>query len=371
MNLKFTSMLSVALMVSFAGMNTAHAEIYKYKDANGRWQFTDKKPESAANVKVIGKPSSGESPAAPENRAAWKNLAKQFENKYSPKSVVEHATLSVVSIETPLGVGSGFFVSEAGYLVTNKHVIRPKSSSSWKKTQDELEDAEQNLDRLFSDLRMGSRDLDRMEKDLGRLKHEVENPGRYYDGATRDDYDAYRERYYHENARYKQTLKEARQMKADFNLRKASFRARSSSASLSQHFKVTFKDGSTGQAELIKISNQLDLALLRVSGYITPYLELGIGETLSQGKEVYAIGSPLGHRDSVTSGIITRISGQEIITDAKILPGNSGGPLLDKSGKVLGVNTQKLMAGVAEGSDGFGVAIYIGAAYEEFGDIIK
>lgn len=100
-----------------------------------------------------------------------------------------------------------------------------------------------------------------------------------------------------------------------------------------------------------------DIALVRTTLNQTP---LGAGPArLHLGEDVYAIGSPLGLRGSVSHGIISasRSSGPDgasIQTDAAINPGNSGGPLVDVHGHVLGVTTAR-----ANGAQGIGFAIPI------------
>lgn len=82
-----------------------------------------------------------------------------------------------------------------------------------------------------------------------------------------------------------------------------------------------------------------DLALLGSDARLEPLLpaqEARIGDT------VFAIGSPLGTRGTITQGIISNIEGQIYQIDARIFQGNSGGPLLNEQGGVVGVNTQKI-----------------------------
>lgn len=73
----------------------------------------------------------------------------------------------------------------------------------------------------------------------------------------------------------------------------------------------------------------------------------------SVGDPVIAIGSPFGLEGSVTTGIVSRIEDDWYQTSALINPGNSGGPLLDREGRVLGINTLS----VGGGGSGIGAAI--------------
>ena len=79
---------------------------------------------------------------------------------------------------------------------------------------------------------------------------------------------------------------------------------------------------------------------------------------------VFAVGSPLGLADNMTAGVVTRVRGDHIMTDAKILPGNSGGPLITETGKVIGINTLKLARNA--NAEGFGLAIPVGVASAQF-----
>jgi hypothetical protein len=108
-------------------------------------------------------------------------------------------------------------------------------------------------------------------------------------------------------------------------------------------------NGQTTVAGVVTSSPHLDLAVLRVHvvNHDQVVLPLAEARDVKIGSEVVAIGSPLGLRNTVTRGIVSgmRVSqGVNLIqTDAAINPGNSGGPLIDRYGRVIGVNTLKLV----------------------------
>jgi S1-C subfamily serine protease len=125
--------------------------------------------------------------------------------------------------------------------------------------------------------------------------------------------------------------------------------------------RLRFADGRSGAASVVSMADGVDLALLRPApGSAAPaILELSSVRGVRPGQEVVAIGSALGVlQNTVTRGIVSAIRqdrGVRLLqTDAAINPGNSGGPLLDRMGKVVGVNTMK--AGGSAASIGFAVA---------------
>ena len=129
------------------------------------------------------------------------------------------------------------------------------------------------------------------------------------------------------------------------------------------------------QATVVGVDIKTDLALLSVkpSEDLKP-LDLGDSDALRVGDVVLAIGNPFGYAHTVTSGIISakgRVIGTGpydnfLQTDASIHPGNSGGPLLDLRGRVIGINT----AISAEGS-GIGFAIPINMVKTIVKDLAK
>ncbi|WP_371820357.1 Do family serine endopeptidase [Verticiella alkaliphila] len=109
---------------------------------------------------------------------------------------------------------------------------------------------------------------------------------------------------------------------------------------------VTLADGREFKAEVIGSDQRTDVALLKVDIKDAPVLNIGDPKTLKKGQWVLAFGSPFGLDSTVTSGIVSAIGRDTgdylpfIQTDVAVNPGNSGGPLIDMSGNVVGINSQ-------------------------------
>ena len=115
--------------------------------------------------------------------------------------------------------------------------------------------------------------------------------------------------------------------------------------------------GTQYNATLLGIDEYKDLAVLAVKDVSFPYLEIADLSTMKTGDDIYAIGAPMGMTYTLTKGGISSkerlIENQTYIQlDAPINEGNSGGPLLNDDGQVLGINTLKMLD-----SEGIGLAI--------------
>ena len=113
---------------------------------------------------------------------------------------------------------------------------------------------------------------------------------------------------------------------------------------------ITFEQN-TRNAEFIGFNDELDIALLKISGDYNS-LKLSDSNDVQIGEKVIAIGNPLGLQFSVSEGIVSAvhrigINGIDayIQTDAALNPGNSGGPLINKQGEVIGINNFKIGSG--------------------------
>jgi S1-C subfamily serine protease len=134
---------------------------------------------------------------------------------------------------------------------------------------------------------------------------------------------------------------------------------------------VTFIDGNRYTANVVGTDIYNDLAVLKIIGNLTKPvtpLQLGNSSALEVGDQVIAIGNPFGLDDTMTTGIVSQkgrllpdttlgFSIPDVIqTDALIDPGNSGGPLLNMQGQVIGINTAAIISDKGSFS-GIGLAI--------------
>jgi serine protease Do len=117
------------------------------------------------------------------------------------------------------------------------------------------------------------------------------------------------------------------------------------------------------KAKIVGVDKETDLAVLKIDAEKLPALEIGDYRKLRQGQLVLAFGSPEGLEDSMSMGVISSVMRQPdpdkprvyIQTDAAVNPGNSGGPLVDLDGTVVGINT--FILSESGGSEGLNFAI--------------
>jgi putative serine protease PepD len=135
---------------------------------------------------------------------------------------------------------------------------------------------------------------------------------------------------------------------------------------------VKFQDGTTRTAKVLGTDNATDVAVLSVdpSGLTLHPLTLGSSASLSIGDQVAAIGDPFTYDRSLSTGVVSGLDrtisapngftvAHAIQTDAALNPGNSGGPVLDASGRVIGIVDQIATNGSSQTSSGVGFAVPI------------
>jgi len=302
-----------------------------------------------------------------------KDLGEQLRQTLSPGTPIEKAALATVFIQTAAGSGSGFFLSSDGLIVTNRHVIRGSPVEMEKQSQ-QISEIEEKLKSWKQQLDQELERLKRSKKQLRRRKQEIEA---YAQSATsQSDQLSNARTTLQENEKtlknwqrqYRKQISEYEKQQQEFKGKTGDYRTRMKKLSSQHEFAVTLADGTVKQAALYKISESLDLALLKLSGYTTPFLQPRTGPLLSVGTPIYAIGSPLGFKGSVTSGVVSNNRGEYIQTNAEIYPGNSGGPLVTAEGKVIGVNTMKM---ITDKFEGLGFAIPVQRVLDEFQDYFE
>ncbi len=252
---------------------------------------------------------------------------------------IEHARQATVSIETPWGTGSGFFISP-NYMVTNKHVIETD--------QKQLNEFRHKINATRKMIKLEQKKIRNWKQ---RLKKMPQGPSREQLKII-----------------IAESERDLQQVLPQFNEAQQRLEKMEQPINVSD-IKVILADGTEHYANFILKSEQYDLTLLAVTVSNHPILKPAPkGVQLKQGDKVYTIGSPVGLRNTVTAGIFSGYRKNEktnkvyLQTDAPINPGNSGGPLIDERGYVWGVNTM-----ILRNTEGIGFAIPIEKVFEDFG----
>jgi serine protease Do len=143
----------------------------------------------------------------------------------------------------------------------------------------------------------------------------------------------------------------------------------------SRTVEVGLADGRTLNGQVIGRDPTIDVAVVRIAAGNLPTAPIGDSDKLLVGQSAIAVGNPLGLERTVTSGVISAVNRNPrgisldglIQTDAAISPGNSGGPLVDSHGRVIGINTAILSG---QGASGLGFAVPINLANDVVGQIL-
>jgi serine protease Do len=252
---------------------------------------------------------------------------------------IQKALKATVSVHTSWGIGSGFFIGEHE-VVTNKHVII-FDQAVLDALKARIESTRKAIEVKIANINEGKKILAQMSEgpersDLEIIIHDKEA------NLKRDMYNKKKD---------EELLSKLEDQKAYPNIR-------------------IIMDEKEYRVDNVITSSTHDLALLKVSSVSGQGLKRNEKEQpLQQGQVVYAIGSPMGLNNTVTSGIfsayrkVENSDEQYLQIDAAINPGNSGGPLIDKNGYVLGVNTM-----ILANTEGIGFAIPINTVFKDFSD---
>lgn len=264
-------------------------------------------------------------------------LAAQLEAEWTVSNSIEAARNATVSIVSPWGSGSGFFVDDTGTIITNRHVIQ-FDQKQLQRLVDQAASLKKQLDNERNNIRL-------TKKQLGSIRdREVKDQVRANLRLREEQYAQYH-RVYEDLRQRIETIEQGDFLNSG---------------------KVILIDGSEYQPGSLELSENSDLAKISIHVYNSPYIRYAAAsEYPDQGKTVYTIGSPSGLSHTITSGIISgyrELDGEKYIqTDAPINPGNSGGPLINEQGKVLGVNTM-----ILRNTEGIGFAVPFSTVRGEF-----
>lgn len=255
------------------------------------------------------------------------SLRVRIESSYPPKNEIERARNATVFIQTEWGAsGSGFIVDADCRVITNRHVV------------------EFNEAKLRSDVTSSSEVQGAYVAQKKQLLLEIERLGYEFRNAQRAGASS--------TAMLK-LREELEKKKAEFDGLADTYRSEIDSKIHDEawkykyaHLKVSLVDGTEYSVANVTISERFDLAEFTLNDNDCPFLVAGNLDDLAQGSPLFTIGNPAGLTYTVTSGVFSGFRNDDdrvfLQTDAPINAGNSGGPLIDPQGRVVGINTMVL-----------------------------
>ena len=354
--------LIIWFTVLFVYYGIGSAEVYQYQDEHGNWIFTDTPPvyDSEKVTKMEGMVDSVD---------GLRNLKKKLYERYHPKNDVDAAALATVTVTSSIGTGSGFFVSDNGYLLTNRHVIRGDEQQAElfgeaiEYIDDQVEIVEEDFDIREKQLAREKTILEEMEAAIEKMpsRHSQKEKLRKQYQDRLEYYQALKENFERKQERFTHGKKNYKTEKTDYENQQAV-------AGVNRNFKITLKNKEILYAYLVRASSSHDLALLKIDGCQTPFISPADMNRVAQRQKVWAIGSPLNISDTMKDGTVSGFTNGYIQTNAQIYPGNSGGPLVNEKGQVIGINTLKELT---RNFEGMGLAIPIDTAFDEFASELK
>lgn len=282
-------------------------------------------------------------PAVEAAPLALQGLAAQVAKAAPARNAIEGARNATVFVQTRFGFGSGFILDAACHVITNRHVV---DNEGGRVTTTAIVAP---VGLRASMPAVEQQQLSAHITEMMQLRQALAGqPGTNVQIVELDD-----------------RIQTMKQQLAALSAHEGRDGGHGGEATDPDGFTATLIDGTEFHSLHAEISDRIDLAMFQLPADHCPHLSATESTRLAQGERLYTIGNPSGLTYSVTSGIFSGDRGRGdqrfLQTDAPINQGNSGGPLVTESGRVVGINTSTL-----SGTQGIGFAIPIEAVYREF-----